>query len=274
MNRNQWLFEAPSILTASHPSNSYGNPEYYIPQIEAEWEVQAIPEVHLPIVGRTVSRNQTAGRAFPLNEPNQPTRDGSTSTQQRNQLTQIINWLRVEVSQRYAPVPSQHKTFCNIYAYDYCYLARTYLPRVWWTRSALTKLAAGQSVPVKYGSTVGELNANSLHKWFEEFGQQFGWRRTSDLTELQAAANDGQVCMITAEKKDLRRSGHICAVVPETSEYRAKRGGAQVLVPLQSQAGTHNFRYCEECRSRSCTRECKKWWTDASFRKFGFWIHP
>jgi hypothetical protein len=258
----QWLFEAPMISAANYNTHLDGNPEYFTPEWETSRVAQSIPAVHLPVPkGQIIIRDRSGGRAYPLNEPNQPIRGGSTPTQKRKQLAQIINWLRVDVSSRYTP--GNGKTYCNIYAYDYCYLAGVYLPRVWWTSIALKKLALGQSVAAKYDTTVGELNANSLHNWFEKFGQQFGWVRTADLTALQTAANEGQVCIITGRRVDLSRSGHICAVVSETSSNQAKRKGSEVIIPLQSQAGSRNFRY-------GGTR----WWTDSRFSKYGFWIHP
>lgn len=223
--------------------------------------ISGIKAAHLNSGSLAIARSQTSGRAYPLNEPGQPTRNGTSSTSMVNQLGQVIKWLNVENSDRYEP--GGGKTFCNIYAYDYCYLANAYLPRVWWNSTALIKLKAGESVSVKYDSTVLEMNANSLTNWFEEFGQQFGWTRTFDITELQNAANDGQVCIISARRTDLNRSGHICAVVPETSSHQSKRSGTKVISPLQSQAGESNFGY-----------GVGVWWTNAKFRKFGFWMHP
>ena len=59
------------------------------------------------------------------------------------QLQALADWLGVESSERYARSATQ--TFCNVYAADYCYLAEAYLPRVWWTDSALLRLGAGES---------------------------------------------------------------------------------------------------------------------------------
>ena len=70
-----------------------------------------------------------------------------------------------------------------------------------------------------YGTTVSELNANSLYNWLEEFGSDFGWRRTLDVTELQNAANAGQVALICGQRTELNQPGHICLVVPETAEH-------------------------------------------------------
>ncbi len=84
---------------------------------------RSVREVHLQTTNR-IARNQTSGRAFPLNENGQPSRNGTPPAS----LAQIINWLRVDQSQRHQP--GGGATYCNIYAYDYCYLAGVYLPRV------------------------------------------------------------------------------------------------------------------------------------------------
>lgn len=209
-----------------------------------------------------VRRNQKGdgARVYDLTEPNQPGRLGPTPADRARQLGAILAYLHVSQSARYAA--GAGKTYCNIYAHDYAHLAGTYVPRVWWTRKALVALAAGQAVHPAYGTTVQELNANSLYNWFEEFGADFGWRRSVDLTEVQNAANTGQVCIISGQRKDLNAAGHICAVVPETTQRRAVCKGERVSVPLMSQAGARNFEYGG-----------RVWWTGAQFARFGFWIH-
>lgn len=221
----------------------------------------SIPEASLPssIPVRRSNRGDGA-RVFGLTEPNQPGRTGATPAERAQQLGAIIAYLGVSHSARYAA--GAGKTYCNIYAHDYADLAGAYLPRVWWTRKALVALAAGQAVRPAYGTTVQELNANSIYNWFEEFGPDFGWRRSVDLTEVQTAANMGQVCIISGQRKDLNTSGHICAVVPETAKHRASRQGERVSRPLMSQAGASNFEYGG-----------RVWWSDAKFARFGFWVH-
>lgn len=205
-----------------------------------------------------VRRNQTGdgSRVYDLTEPNQPGRPGPTPADCAQQLGSIIAYLGVSRSARYAA--GAGKTYCNIYAH----LAGAYLPRVWWTRKALVALATGQTVPPAYGTSVQELNANSLYHWFEEFGWDFGWRRSVELTEVQNAANAGQVCFVSGQRKDLNAPGHICAIVPETAQHQAKRQGERVSVPLMSQAGARNFEYGG-----------RVWWTGAQFARFALWIH-
>lgn len=213
-----------------------------------------IPAVHLK-TKTPIRRDQTNGRAYPLNEQGQPRRTDLSA----GSLTAIIDWLDVEEHVRYLPVPGV--TYCNIYAYDYCYLGNGFLPRVWWTNGALDLIAGGKTVEPLYDKTVRELNANSLHDWLDDSGPGFGWRRVADVESLQNAANAERLAIICARRKDLNRSGHICAVVPETSTDQAVRSGGVVRIPLQSQAGATNFRYGG-----------KQWWTSDKFSAFGFWI--
>lgn len=217
-----------------------------------------ITSVHLKSQ-QTISRLNTNGRAFPLNEPNQPFRN---STNKVNALHEIINWLAVDSSARYQPTSSS--TYCNIYSYDYCYLSNVYLPRVWWTSKAISTILSGEVVTPVYDKTLQELNANSLHNWLAEFANDFGWRRTFDLNDLQESANNGAVCLISARRIDLNRSGHICAVAPETNEHKAIRKNGQVVVPLQTNAGASNFRYGAK----------NTWWlAKDKFSSFSFWVH-
>ncbi len=219
-----------------------------------------ISAVHL-ISSQPVARSNKARMAYALNEEGQPKRKRSESKSERaNSLTAIIRWLDVEKKARY--LSTAQFTYCNIYAYDYCYLAGVFLPRVWWSVAALTKLKKGTAVSPIYGSTVGELNANSLFNWLKDFGPKFGWRRTLDLTEAQNAANGGKVVIICAKNKNPNRSGHICPIVPETPSAKAIRTGSKVARPLQSQAGRHNRKY-----------QTMQWWTNGTFQDWGWWIN-
>jgi hypothetical protein len=222
--------------------------------------VSSISPVHLSTTNRVV-RGDKARLAYPLNESGQRTRNSTAAAAVKaKELTLIIRWLDVEVKARYAP--TSQFTYCNIYAYDYCYLAGVYLPRVWWLAAALDKLKRGRPVSPIYAETVGELNANSLFNWLKEYGPTFGWNRTFDLTTAQNAANDGQVVIICGQNRIPNRSGHICPVVPETATAKAVRNGATVTKPLQSQAGRVNRQY-----------QTQQWWTNGTFRDWGFWIN-
>jgi hypothetical protein len=218
--------------------------------------------VHLAEGRPNVTRDSLGGAyAFPLGEPGQPRRNGTNAAQRAAALGQIVEWLDVERKKRYQPKGGS--TYCNIYAHDYCYLAGAYLPRVWWRPRSIAELMQGHSVSPLYGTTVAEINANGLFDWLTEFGPDFGWKRTFSLDELQGAANDGGVALICAKRKDLNRSGHITAVVPESDTHRATRSGGAVTVPLQSQAGVKNYSY-----------KPLKWWTNEKFRSYGFFTHP
>ena len=188
-------------------------------------------------------RSSTGGRASPIGEAGRPTRDPSASADRRlQQLTAIADWLDVERSARY--LPADGKTYCNIYATDYCYLAAAYLPRCWWTGDALLRMGAGQVVEPQYDRSIREMRADDLYRWLIDFGAMFGWRRVADATALQRAANVGGVGVICADRHDEGRSGHITVVVPETASSKALRDAAgNVTQPLQSQAGSRNRRY-------------------------------
>lgn len=212
---------------------------------------------------RNVTRTRDGGRAFPLGEPGRPQRTANTSEKKVEELLGIVNYLDTQnpTHKRYQPKSST--TFCNIYAYDYCYLANVFLPRTWWTGPALRRIRDGEDVQVVYGETVHEMNANMLHDWFKDYGANFGWQNEVDLDSLQGAANVGEVCIIVAQRQDLSRSGHIVAVVPEHDGFQAKRNSAgEVLQPLESQAGATNFRFKVGNRH---------WWQQDKFRSFGFW---
>jgi hypothetical protein len=130
-------------------------------------------------------------------------------------------------------------------------------------RSAIVELEQGNPVPIVYEKTVDEIRANDIFVWFDEYGARFGWERSFDLDEMQGAANNGEVCIIVGRRKDLSRAGHICPVVPETDDHHAQRQGARVIAPLQSQAGSNNFKY------RTST-----WFTGDQFRAYAFWRNP
>lgn len=220
--------------------------------------------VHLKEGRPDITRANTAGRAFPLGESGGPPAPAGVGAGRLAALLEIIDWLDVETGARWQP--RGNTTFCNIYAYDVCYLAGVYLPRVWWKPAALARLMAGEQVVPRYDVTVQELNANALADWFEDHGARFGWIRTFDTESLQRAANEGRLAVIVAQRTDLNRSGHIQIIAPEHGQHAAKRSNGTVTVPLQSQAGTRNFRYGFLGQGA--------WWANpAQFRKHGFWTH-
>ena len=223
---------------------------------------QGVTAVHLPTAGMSVTRANKL-RAQPLTEIPPVKRHAEDPPATRvSAIRQLIDWFKVESSVRY--LPSGGTTFCNIYAYDYCFMTETYLPRVWWTPQALIKLQAGQTVPVKYGETVEEITANGLNDWFKNWGPHFGWKRVFSLTEMQDAANQGRVCITVAKAKSGAHHGHghIVAVVPEKDPFKALRQNSEVIKTVQSQAGAHNHDYIVQ-----------RWWDDGTYADFGHWIH-
>ena len=220
-----------------------------------------IVAVHFPVPkGRTVKRSDSDGRIWPLNEASAPGRKAKRPAGKAKDLGKIISWLKVDSFARY--LPQNAMTFCNIYAYDYCYLAGCYLPRVWWTQKAIQQLSHGQTVEIKYEDTVDEWTANMLYQWFRDWGTQFGWRATNSLDDLQTNANSGGVSIIVA--KNSQGHGHITAVVPEVGTFDAARDVAgAILRPLESQAGSKNYQY---------VTKSSRWWADPRY-SFGFWTH-
>jgi glycoside hydrolase-like protein len=224
----------------------------------------ALPIAHLRQNNPNANRRTTSGRAFPIGELPRPARDSAASAAVRvGQLQALADWLGVESSQRYARTPTQ--TFCNVYAADYCHLADAYLPRVWWTDSALLRIGAGEQVPVLYGDTVREMRADDLFAWLCDIGPRFGWRRVFDATALQDAANAGGVGLICADRAAEGRPGHVTVVVPEDAAHHAARDAdGHVTQPLQSQAGAVNRRFGSVG---------DHWWMGSEFRDRGFFTH-
>lgn len=209
-------------------------------------------------------RNSVHGRAFPLNEQGLPYRDISSAQSKFNSIYTIVDYLDVQNSKRYGPTSSS--TFCNIYAYDFCYLNSVYLPRVWWMSKTISSIMSGNSLPVIYGQTVLELNANALFDWLLEFGDDFGWRRVYTMDELQDDVNqNGSIGIICAQNINSNHSGHISCVIPEDNQkgLRCKRENSIVQAPLQSQAGRNNFKTFS-----------LNWWSNPlKFKGYGFWLN-
>lgn len=222
----------------------------------------------LPPADRGKNRNATrvsasAGmRTFALGEPGSPSPPSKHSDGRAAGIVNIINWLDCGRTTHARWWPAGGQTFCNIYTYDVCTFAGAYLPRVWWNDRALQQLHADQPIEVAIPATVRELNANSLYEWLEEHGADFGWTRHFHPGDVQEAANSGRVAIISAQRINLNRSGHINVVVPEHGQNRASRAGSMVTRPLQSNAGTDNY---------TVGVRANAWWRSANFRAFGFW---
>ena len=222
--------------------------------------------VHMPRSAGSITKRAATANAFSLNEPGQPVRGMLADPAALKQsLLSIVNWLDVEKISHKRYQPAKGSTFCNIYAHDYCHLAGVYLPRVWWTQSAIAKLARNENVAPLLGNTIEEIRANNLLRWLKDFGEIFGWRQTGDITKLQNAANVGGVALIIARRIAEGRSGHVTMVIPENNLASAKRdANGTVTAPLQSQAGAGNFKM---------STGKPGWWLGAQFAEHSFWIH-
>jgi hypothetical protein len=259
-------FRQVKTILSNTPVEGFASQKYLeptglsLPQIEPPLQV---PMVHYPPGNRIISRNH-ADRVYPLNEPGLIKTDLSKIPGEQNKkksIQDVINYLDVEHSLRYAP--ESKSTFCNIYAYDVAYCLGAYLPRVWWTSDAIVKWQQTKNVPIQYDRTVTEFTANRIADWFEKFGTAFGWQRLFDTTVFQDEVNKGQLGILVAQRINMNNPGHIVAVVPETSIYSSKRSNGVVVVPLQSQAGRNNKKYSVP----------NIWWEDKTrFKKFGFWL--
>jgi hypothetical protein len=219
-----------------------------------------IPEVHLKSVNNKAKRSNQRW-AFCLEEPDLQFRNMGSVNLKIDSIHKIIDYLNVEKSLRYAPKTSS--TYCNIYAYDYCFLNKVFLPRVWWNAKALIDIHNGEKIDAVYANTVFEMNANGLLDWLKTFGSDFGWKRSFEINEIQEEANKGKIVLISAAHKNANNSGHITAVVPENAQNKAIRNASNIVThPLQSQAGRNNKKYFTQ-----------NWWISANYRDFGFWVH-
>lgn len=216
------------------------------------------PPAHLPHPpgsGATLRRNAW-GQSYRLTEA-APVHDGTAVS-----TLSIIRWLDVEHQARWAP--KKGVTYCNVYAHDLCAIQGAYLARVWWLPNSLAALQTGRDVAPLYGATVGELSANMLFRWLDQWSELYGWVRTDSLDDAQDAANRGDAVVICARQHDEAKPGHISCVVPETTTMRAKRdANDRVLVPVQSQAGGRNLMHGLTGR----------WWVGPEMEEFGIFIH-
>jgi hypothetical protein len=201
----------------------------------------------------------------------------------------VVGTLNVSTSARYQP--GGGRTYCNIYAHDFVTAMGGYLPRVWWTTQAWSRIQDGAEIvspaeldrlrregestenvvaPV-YAQTVTELNANALNRWMRGTGGEFGWRGETNMDAAQAAANSGQVVILLAANANPRRSGHVTVVLAESPQRQAHRDEhGRVQVPLQSQAGSRNFRY--SAQSGAPGSNARQWWAARTHIDGAAWI--
>ena len=221
--------------------------------------------VYAPRRPGSVTKRTEIADAFSLNELQQPGRQATTPEALCAEIAAITEWLGVDDPAHLRYLSRNKSTFCNIYAHDFCHLAGVYLPRVWWSQRSIERLATGETVTPLLGNTIDEQRANDLFRWLRDFGLRFGWRQTGTLTKLQLEVNQGAVGLIVARRKEDGSPGHIVAVVPEKEGWLAKRDSSgEVIAPLQSQAGSNNFRYGTGRLN---------WWMAEQFAESAFWLH-
>lgn len=203
-------------------------------------------------------------KAHPISEPGIPYRDLTNAESKRESIRQLIDKLDVKHNLRYQRTPDD--TYCNVYAYDFCYFSQVYLPTVWWTDESIEKILDGEEVVPVYDETVARIYSSAIHDWFLKWGEDFGWKRMTDLDEIQQKVNrEGGVGIICAKRKIVGLSGHIAPIVPETAAKKAYRENGVVRYPLQSQAGKLNYNYFSKAR--------KDWWNHERYSAHVFYYH-
>jgi hypothetical protein len=203
-------------------------------------------------------------KPHPLSDPDIPYRDLTSAETKRASIEKLIDKLDVKHNLRYQRTVDD--TYCNVYAYDFCYFAQVYLPTVWWTAESLEKVLAGEEVIPVFDQTVARIYSSAIHDWLSEWGPSFGWKQMTDLDEIQRKVNEeGGVGIICAKRKIKGLSGHIVPIVPETAAKKAYRENGVVKYPLQSQAGKLNYNYFAKAR--------KDWWNHERYSSHVFFYH-
>ncbi|ASS49579.1 MAG: hypothetical protein A3D31_02295 [Candidatus Fluviicola riflensis] len=200
----------------------------------------------------------------PISDATIPYRDLTDATTKRESIHRLIEKLDVKRSLRYQRTIED--TYCNVYSYDYCYFSHVYLPTVWWTDESLGKILDGQTVEPVFNETVVRIYSSAIHDWFLKWGASFGWKRMTDLDEIQHKVNtEGGIGIICAKRKIAGLSGHIVPIVPESNTRKAYRENGVVIYPLQSQAGKLNYHYFSKAR--------RDWWNHERYSSHVFYYH-
>lgn len=200
----------------------------------------------------------------PICDSDIPYRDLTNLTTKLESIHRLIEKLDVTKSLRYQRTIED--TYCNVYSYDYCYFSKVYLPTVWWTDESLEKILAGETVEPVFNETVARIYSSAIHDWLLKWGASFGWKRMTNLDEIQQKVNsEGGVGIICAKRKIAGLSGHIVPIVPETNVKKAYRENGVVVYPLQSQAGKLNYTYFSKAR--------KDWWNHERYSSHVFYYH-
>lgn len=222
-----------------------------------------IKSAHLSVVPDSRLDSMVA-KAHPISDSGVPFRDLTNAETKRESIRQLIDKLDVKHSLRYQRTVED--TYCNVYSYDFCYFAQVYLPTVWWTKESIEKILDGQDVEPVFEETVDRIYSSAIHDWLLKWGASFGWKRMTDLDEIQRKVNEeGGVGIICAKRKIVGLSGHIVPIVPETAAKKAYRENGVVIYPLQSQAGKLNYNYFAKAR--------KDWWNHERYSSHVFFYH-
>ena len=200
----------------------------------------------------------------PISDSSIPFRDLTNAETKRESIRKLIDKLDVTKSQRYQR--TLEDTYCNVYSYDFCYFSKVYLPTIWWTDKSLEKIRNGEDVIPVFNETVLPIYSSAIHDWFLKWGASFGWKKMTNLDEIQHKVNtEGGVGIICAKRKIVGLSGHIVPIVPETNLKKAYRENGKVIYPLQSQAGKINYNYFSKAR--------KDWWNHERYSSHVFYYH-
>ncbi len=228
----------------------------------------SIPDRRIKSASLATSResrlDSMIAKFHPISDSNIPYRDLTDASTKRESIRQLIDKLDVKNSPRYQRTIED--TYCNVYSYDFCYFSKIYLPTVWWTPESLEKILDGQDVKPVFNETVVPIYSSAIHDWFLKWGASFGWKRMTNLDEIQEKVNnEGGVGIICAKRKIVGLSGHIVPIVPETPTKKAYRENGVVIYPLQSQAGKLNYNYFAKAR--------KDWWNHERYSSHVFYYH-
>ena len=255
---------SPDWWEISAPVKGFVASRFLLALAEEPEKVTQVGEVHCPRDPRS-NLNSKGMMHCPMGV-SIPFRDMTSLDSRIRSAHEIVDKLDVAKTRRYSR--TAENTFCNVYAYDFCYFNKAYLPRVWWNDRAIKELMQGRELTVETGVTVNEMNANALHNWLMSWGDDFGWSRVKTGTDdfQQLINTNGGVGVICARRRDRTRSGHITVVLPEREPSQvATRSSGKVLYPLQSQAGTVNLKYFSASQGA--------WWAGEKFDSFGMFYH-
>ena len=147
-----------------------------------------------------------------------PVLTNSAGNRSAQAYRQVIDQFNVETNQRYAVnKKGTGDTYCNIFAWDVTSAMGAEIPHY-------TNPETGE--PMHYPNTKGAkaMNANSMNKWLNKYGAQYGWYEVT-AEEAQYYANQGMPAVTSW--KNPSGHGHMQIVSPsKTGGYDASKGVA------------------------------------------------